>query len=162
MMINFPSKVICCLLIVGIVHCRSHVSLDSEHLHEDLNEAFVDVEDVDMEEADLIDKINELDHMISLVRKARSLDDDDDDIVGEQEMLLVMDQIDLTKSDNVEAVADVMKTLSGERQLEFLMNKFMMTNKDVKDDIVSDSHHLVRRSPYGSSGAFYDSHGNIY
>merc|ERR1719391_1444555 len=61
-MINFPSKVICCLLIVGIVHCRSHVSLDSEHLHEDLNEAFVDVEDVDMEEADLIDKINELDH----------------------------------------------------------------------------------------------------
>merc|ERR1712098_48094 len=133
-------------LIVGFVRCRSHPSFSSGHINEDLNEAFV--EDVDLEEADLFDKINELDHMISLVRKARSVEDDDNDIVGEKEMLLVLDQIDLTWADNVEAVADVMKTLSGERHVEFLMNKFMMTNKDVKDDIVSDPHKLVRRSPY--------------
>ena len=81
----------------------------------------------DVESDHLLQKIEELDQMIQAakLRRTRSVEDEED-IVGEKEMISVMGRVDLDVQDNVEVVADVMKTLSGETQLEFLMKKFMM------------------------------------
>jgi len=110
-------------------------------------------DDVDLA---LQEEMEKLDEMIKLVRRARSADhhDDIEDMVGDKEMLKVMSRVDLDNPDNVEPIADVMRTLPGDVQLEFLMDKFMMTDAEAKDNIVhhhdavsSDHDHMVKRSP---------------
>merc|ERR1712137_861926 len=64
--------------------------------------------------------------------------------------------IDLSKSENVEAVSEVLKTLPGEVQLEFLMNKFMMKDEKVKEEIMhakAGSSSKAKRSTYRRSSS---------
>ena len=67
------------------------------------------------------------------------------DVFSEREMLEVLNNIDLSKSDNTDAVADVLKTLSGPLQLEFLMNKFMIRSGEAENEH-DDSKFRVKRS----------------
>ena len=101
---------------------------------------------------ELLQQIEELETMIKLSRKARSIKEDED-MVGEDEMVHVLDSIDLSSDENVEAVSDVLRTLSGDAQLEFLMNKFMMKDEEVKEEIMSSktgvSSTKAKRSAYG-------------
>ena len=101
---------------------------------------------------ELLQQIEELDTMIKLARNARSIKEDED-MVGEDEMVRVLDSIDLSSAENVEAVSDVLRTLPGDVQLEFLMNKFMMKDEEVKEEIMSSktgvSSTKAKRSAYG-------------
>ena len=156
---------ICGFLVLALAHCRSH--------HNDLHgvdEPHSSQEETSHDEGDddLLARIEDLDSMIQLVRNARSIPDvpDDDDIVGEKEMVQVMDSIDLTNAENVEIVADLMKTLSGEAQLEFLMDKFMMKDSEIRDEIMSREEPLVAKSKRSVSGSSFfirggHAHGNI-
>ena len=156
---------ICGFLVLALAHCRSH--------HNDLHvvdEPRSSQEETSHDEGDddLLARIEDLDSMIQLVRNARSIPDvpDDDDIVGEKEMVQVMDSIDLTNAENVEIVADLMKTLSGEAQLEFLMDKFMMKDSEIRDEIMSREEPLVAKSKRSVSGSSFfirggHAHGNI-
>ena len=101
---------------------------------------------------ELLQQIEKLDTMIKLARNARSIKEDED-MVGEDEMVRVLDSIDLSSAENVEAVSDVLRTLPGDVQLEFLMNKFMMKDEEVKEEIMSSktgvSSTKAKRSAYG-------------
>ena len=122
MMLDFTTGFVSALLIV-IVCSRSPIDQRSSSIIESATD--------NLESDPLLRKIEELDQMIQIakLRHTRSVEDEDD-IVGEKEMINVMGRVDLDVQDNVEAVADVMKTLSGETQLEFLMKKFMMVEED--------------------------------
>ena len=159
--------ILCGFLVLALVHSRSH--------HNDLHgvdEPRSSQEETSREEDDddLLARIEDLDSMIQLVRNARSIpdvpdEDDDQDIVGEKEMVHVMDSIDLTNAENVEIVADLMKTLSGEAQLEFLMDKFMMKDPEVREEIMSREEPLVAKSKRSVSGSSFfgrggHAHGN--
>ena len=104
---------------------------------------------------ELLQQIEELDTMIKLARNARSIKEDEEveDMVAEDEMVRVLDSIDLSSAENVEAVSDVLRTLSGDAQLEFLMNKFMMKDEEMKEEIVSSktgvSSTKAKRSTHG-------------
>jgi len=104
---------------------------------------------------ELLQQIEELDTMIKLARNARSIKEDEEveDMVAEDEMVRVLDSIDLSSAENVEAVSDVLRTLPGDVQLEFLMNKFMMKDEEVKEEIMSSktgvSSTKAKRSAYG-------------
>ena len=112
-------------------------------------------EDLDVEDLALLQKMDELDEMIKLVsRSARSAHDHNhnqhdhnaaglEDITDDKEMIAVMERVDLDNPANVESVADVMRTLPGDVQLEFLMKRFMMTEDTEK----SLDHHQVSSSP---------------
>jgi len=132
-------------VILAGVSGRSHHG--DEHLRRGEEQDFVRrseaLEDSDDEE--LLQQIDELDTMIKLARNARSIkrDEDPDNMVADDEMIKVMDSIDLTSTDNVEAVSEVLKTLPGDVQLEFLMTKFMMKDAKVKEEIM----HSKTRSP---------------
>jgi len=132
------------VILIG-VSSRSHHG--DEHLRQGEEQDFVRrseaLEDSDDEE--LLQQIDELDTMIKLARNARSIkrDEDPDNMVADDEMIKVMDSIDLTSTDNVEAVSEVLKTLPGDVQLEFLMTKFMMKDAKVKEEIM----HSKTRSP---------------
>ena len=152
--------ILCGFLVLALVHSRSH--------HNDLHgvdEPRSSQEETSHEEDDddLLARIEDLDSMIQLVRNARSIPDvpeeEDDDIVGEKEMVQVMDSIDLTNAENVEIVADLMKTLSGEAQLEFLMDKFMMKDSEVREEIMSREEPLVAKSKRSVSGSSFFSRG---
>ena len=119
--------------ILSVVISRSHHNSVNDDSYDVIDNARVEDDD------NFLNQISELDHMINLVRRARSVPEADNDIVGEDLMVEVMDQIDLTIPDNVEIVADVMKSLSGEKQLEFLMNKFMMHDDEIKRSMVEPS-----------------------
>jgi len=147
------------VLLIG-VSCRSHHGED--HLRPSEEQEFVRRSEAldDSNEEELLQQIDELDTMIKLARNARSIkeDEDPDSMVAEDEMIKVMDSIDLTSTENVEAVSEVLKTLPGEVQLEFLMNKFMMKDAKVKDEIINSktgSSAKAKRSTYrrGSSHA---------
>ena len=103
---------------------------------------------------ELLQQIEELDTMIKLARNARSIKEDEEveDMVAEDEMVRVLDSIDLSSAENVEAVSDVLRTLPGDVQLEFLMNKFMMKDEEVKEEIMSSktgvSSTKAKRSAY--------------
>merc|ERR1719192_661545 len=71
--------------------------------------------------------------MISLVRKARSVSVDVEEDEDDEEIMAVLDMVDLEDSSNVDAVADVMKTLDGGKQMEFLMTKFMVKRERRED-----------------------------
>ena len=152
--------ILCGFLVLDLVFSRSH--------HNDLHgvdEPRSSQAEISNEEDDddLLARIEDLDSMIQLVRNARSIpdvpDEDDDDIVGEKEMVQVMDSIDLTNAENVEIVADLMKTLSGEAQLEFLMDKFMMKDSEVREEIMSREEPLVAKSKRSVSGSSFFSRG---
>ena len=159
--------ILCGFLALDLVSSRSH--------HNDLHgvdEPRSSQGEISHEEDDddLLARIEDLDSMIQLVRNARSIpdvpDEDEDDIVGEKEMVQVMDSIDLTNAENVEIVADLMKTLSGEAQLEFLMDKFMMKDSEIRDEIMSREEPLVAKSKRSVSGSSFfirggHAHGNI-
>ena len=159
--------ILCGFLVLALVHSRSH--------HNDLHgvdkpRSSQEETSHEEEDDDLLARIEDLDSMIQLVRNARSIpgvpDEDDDDIVGEKEMVQVMDSIDLTNAENVEIVADLMKTLSGEAQLEFLMDKFMMKDSEIRDEIMSREEPIVAKSKRSVSGSSFfirggHAHGNI-
>ena len=145
------------VLLIG-VSCRSHHGED--HLRPSEEQDFVRRSEAleDSDDVELLQQIDELDTMIKLARNARSImeDEDPDSMVAEHEMIKVMDSIDLTSAENVEAVSEVLKTLPGDVQLEFLMNKFMMKDAKVKDEIINkkaESSAKAKRSTYsrGSS-----------
>ena len=145
------------VLLIG-VSSRSHHGED--HLRPSEEQDFVRRSEAleDSDEEELLQHIDELDTMIKLARNARSIkeDEDPDSMVAEDEMIKVMDSIDLTSAENVEAVSEVLKTLPGDVQLEFLMNKFMMKDAKVKEEIINSktgSSAKVKRSTYikGSS-----------
>jgi len=147
------------VLLIG-VSSRSHHGED--HLRPSEEQDFVRRSEAleGSDEEELLQQIEELDTMIKLARNARSIKDDEDpdSMVAEDEMIKVMDSIDLTSAENVEAVSEVLKTLPGDVQLEFLMNKFMMKDAKVKEEIINSktgSSAKVKRSTYnrGSSHA---------
>ena len=127
-----------------LTYCQAQIS----HHHEGVEDSHHHRQkDLDEEDLELLERMEQIDEMIKLVRKARSVEDieptsnNEDDIVEDKEMVKVLGRVDLTESGNVEAVADVMKTLPGDVQLEFLMNEFMMTDESAKSSIVH--HHDV-------------------
>ena len=140
------------LLVLGVSgrsredHSRLGKSQDFVQRSEALEESYDD---------ELLQQIEGLDTMIKLARNARSIKEDEEveDMVGEDEMVRVLDSIDLSSAENVEAVSDVLRTLSGDAQLEFLMNKFMMKDEEVKEEIMSSktgvSSTKAKRSAYG-------------
>ena len=75
---------------------------------------------------ELYSQLHSLEQMISLVRNTRSVTGDLDDDEDDQEIMDIMEKVDLSDSTNVDAVADVLKTLPGGKQMEFLMTKVMM------------------------------------
>ena len=75
---------------------------------------------------ELYSQLQSLEQMISLVRNTRSVTGDLDDDEDDQEIMDIMEKVDLSDSTNVDAVADVLKTLPGGKQMEFLMTKVMM------------------------------------
>ena len=95
-------------------------------------------EDDQVQNEEFQKQLQDLEEMIFLVRNARSvtveLEEDEDD----QEIIDVMDMVDLNDPTNVDAVAEVLKTLSGGKQMEFLMTKFMMGRADSDDSDDSD------------------------
>ena len=123
---DFTRLVFCASLLV-LVFSRSPIDQRLSNLQNHKSATNVESED-------LLQKIEELDQMIQAARQSRYRRsvEDENDIVGEKEMISVMGRIDLAVQDNVEVVADVLKTLSGETQLEFLMKKFMMDEEDEK------------------------------
>ena len=147
------------VLLIG-VSSRSHHG--EEHLRRSEEEDFARRSEAlaDSDDEDLLQQIDELDTMIKLARNARSIkeDEDPDSMVAEDEIIKVMDSVDLTSTDNVEALSEVLKTLPGDVQLEFLMNKFMMKDAKVKEEIIhsktgtSASSSKVKRSTYSSRG----------
>lgn len=149
------------VLLIG-VGSRSHHGED--HLRRSEEQDFVqrleELEDIDEDddEEELLKKIDEVNSMITLVRNARSIveEEEPDSMVAENEMVKVLDTIDLSKSENVEAVSEVLKTLPGEVQLEFLMNKFMMKDEKVKEEIMhakAGSSSKAKRSTYSRSSS---------
>ena len=78
-------------------------------------------------------QLQDLDQMISLVRNTRSVSVEVEEDEDDQEIMELLNMVDLDDSSNVEAVADVMKTLDGGKQMEFLMTKFMV-RRGRKDD----------------------------
>merc|ERR1719227_89836 len=109
------------VLLVGVCS-RSHHGEDHLRLSEEEEQDFVqrleELEDIneDDDEEELLKKIDEVISMITLVRNARSIveEEEPDNMVAEDEMVKVLDTIDLSKSENVEAVSEVLKTLPGE------------------------------------------------
>ena len=79
-------------------------------------------------------QLQDLDQMISLVRNARSVSLEQEEDEDDEELMEVLDMVDLDDSSNVEAVADVMKTLDGGKQMEFLMTRFMVRRQRRDDD----------------------------
>ena len=148
------------VILIG-VSSRSHHG--DEHLRQGEEQDFVRRSEAleDSDDQELLQQIDELDTMIKLARNARSIkrDEDPDNMVADDEMIKVMDSIDLTSTDNVEAVSEVLKTLPGDVQLEFLMTKFMMKDAKVKEEIM----HSKTRSPSKSKRSTFSrdfSHGN--
>ena len=88
--------------------------------------------EVDQEE-EFYKQLQDLDQMISLVRNARSVSLEQEEDEDDEELMEVLDMVDLDDSSNVEAVADVMKTLDGGKQMEFLMTRFMV-RRQRRDD----------------------------
>ena len=137
------------LLVMG-VSGRSR----EDHSRLGMNQDFVKRSEALEESNDdeLLQQIEELDTMIKLARNARSIKEDED-MVAEDEMVRVLDSIDLSSAENVEAVSDVLRTLSGDAQLEFLMNKFMMKDEEMKEEIMSSktgvSSTKAKRSTHG-------------
>ena len=78
------------------------------------------------QEEEFFKQLQDLDQMISLVRNARSVSVEVEEDEDDQEIMEVLNMVDLEDSSNVEAVADVMKTLDGGKQMEFLMTNFMV------------------------------------
>jgi len=127
------------VILIG-VSSRSHHGDDHLSLRRSEDQDFVRRSEA-LEESDdeeLLQQIDELDTMIKLARNARSIktDEDPDNMVADDEIIKVMDSIDLTSTDNVEVVSEVLKTLPGDVQLEFLMTKFMMKDAKVKEEIM--------------------------
>ena len=127
------------VILIG-VSSRSHHGDDHLSLRRSEDQDFVRRSEA-LEESDdeeLLQQIDELDTMIKLARNARSIktDEDPDSMVADEEIIKVMDSIDLTSTDNVEVVSEVLKTLPGDVQLEFLMTKFMMKDAKVKEEIM--------------------------
>merc|ERR1711915_204242 len=147
------------VLLIG-VSSRSHHG--EEHLRRSEEEDFARSSEAlaDSDDEDLLQQIDELDTMIKLARNARSIkeDEDPDSMVAEDEIIKVIASVDLASTDNVEAVSEVLKTLPGDVQLEFLMNKFMMKDAKVKEEIIhsktgtSASSSKVKRSTFSSRG----------
>jgi len=146
------SLVLGCCLLVGVM---------ADH-HEGFDEETQDLEDLV-----LLQKMDQLDQMIKLVRNARSVhednegEEDEESIVDDKEMIAVMERVDLDNPENVELVADVMRTLPGDVQLEFLMKKFMMSAEESvfekSQDHQHDNQHVhdhVKRSVLGGFGHF--------
>ena len=149
------------VLLIGVGSRRHH---GEDHLRRSEEQDFVqrleELEDIDEDddEEELLKKIDEVNSMITLVRNARSIveEEEPDSMVAENEMVKVLDTIDLSKSENVEAVSEVLKTLPGEVQLEFLMNKFMMKDEKVKEEIMhakAGSSSKAKRSTYRRSSS---------
>ena len=140
-------------------HGDDHMSLKRSEDQDNVRRSEA-LEDSDDEE--LLQQIDELDTMIKLARNARSIktNEDPDNMVADDEIIKVMDSIDLTSTDNVEVVSEVLKTLPGDVQLEFLMTKFMMKDAKVKEEIM----HSKTRSASKSKRSTYSrsfSHGKI-
>ena len=85
------------------------------------------------QDEELYNKLQSLEQMISLVRNARSVTEDLEEAEDDKEIIEVMSRVDLSDSTNVDAVGDVLKTLSGSKQMEFLMTKIMMGRADDED-----------------------------
>lgn len=85
------------------------------------------------QDEELYNQLQSLEQMISLVRNARSVTEDLEEAEDDQEIMEVMSRVDLSDSTNVDAVGDILKTLSGSKQMEFLMTKIMMGRADDED-----------------------------
>ena len=91
-----------------------------------------------LQDEEFYKQLEDLDQMISLVRNARSVPVDVEEEEDDEEIMAVLNMVDLDDSSNVEAVADVMKTLDGGKQLDFLMTKFMV-RRGRKDEVEDNS-----------------------